>query len=312
MPNPTARHVTATVTSDDVRRAFYESPVGSDWDAWIEEIQLDPLQIIYIDDDEGARYRVPIVLDTSGDGPDAVTFGEPVQVVIRYQDTATVAATAAGKDPIRFASRAESRPGQRPAATQAPADQPVTSPTTKEDGSMPDTINKAGLVKALGLPDDADEDTILDALDAKITAPPAAPAATEPVAASAGETTEVALLRRELDTANGKIGELVAARAKDDTAAKAKAKADLFAASFGRGVIGGPSDPERVEFERDYDEAPEVITRILASRADGSKFPVRASGYGTDTTTQPNPAEGDDYWFPGTAKPRSALATAGD
>jgi hypothetical protein len=89
MPNPTARRIAASVTSDDVRRAFYESPVGSDWDAWIEEIQLDPMQIIYIDDDEGARYRVAVVIDSAGDGPDAVTFGEPVRVVIRYEDART-------------------------------------------------------------------------------------------------------------------------------------------------------------------------------------------------------------------------------
>lgn len=310
MPNPTARQVSATVTSDDVRRAFYESPVGSDWDAWIEEIQLDPLQIIYIDDGEGARYRVPVTIG-AGDGPDAVSFGEPVKVVIRYQDAGVAA--AAGQNLIRFATRAESRPGDRPAASSdTPADQPVTPPTDhKEADTMSDTIPTAGLVKALGLADDADEDAILDALDAKLTAAPPA-AVPEPVAASTGDATELALLRRELETANGKIAELVTARASDDTAKKADKKRDLFAAAFTAGKIGGPSDPERVEFEKDYDEAPAVIERILASRAAGSKFPVRASGYGTDETTATDPASDDNYWFPGAAKPRSALATAGD
>jgi hypothetical protein len=310
MPNPTARQVAATVTSDDVRRAFYESPVGSDWDAWIEEIQLDPLQIIYIDDDEGARYRVPVTIGT-GDGPDAVSFGDPVKVVIRYQDAGVAA--SAGDQSIRFASRAESRPGKRAAASSdAPADQPVTPPTDhKEADTMSDTIPTAGLVKALGLTGDVDEDAILDALDAKIKA---AETPAEPVAAAApkGDDTEVAILRRELDTANAKIGELVTARAGDEADKKAKAKRDLFAAAFTAGKIGGPSDPERIEFEKDYDEAPQVIERILASRAAGSKFPVQASGYGTDETTATDPASDDNYWFPGAAKPRPALATAGD
>lgn len=313
MPNPNPRQVAASVSADDVRRAFYESPVGSDWDAWIEEIQLDPLQIIYIDDGEGVRYRVPVAIG-SGDGSDAVTFGDPVQVVIRYEDTGSGrVAAAAGKEPIRYATRAESRPGQRPAAsTQTPADQPVTPPNDhKEADTMSDTIPTAGLVKALGLADDADEDAILDALDAKLTAAPPA-AVPEPVAASTDDATELALLRRELETANGKIAELVTARASDETTKKADKKRDLFAAAFTAGKIGGPSDPERVEFEKDYDEAPQVIERILASRAAGSKFPVQASGYGTDETTATDPASDDNYWFPGAAKPRPALATAGD
>jgi hypothetical protein len=133
MPNPTARRIAASVTSDDVRRAFYESPVGSDWDAWIEEIQLDPMQIIYIDDDEGARYRVAVVIDSAGDGPDAVTFGEPVRVVIRYED-ATVAAAAAVPSRSGSPRATESRPGQRPAAaTQTPAEPQETPPNTPEE-----------------------------------------------------------------------------------------------------------------------------------------------------------------------------------
>lgn len=179
---------------------------------------------------------------------------------------------------------------------------------------MSDTINKAGLVKALGLADDADEDTILDALDTKLTAPAPAPV-TDPakVAAAAGDATEVALLRREVDTANSKIAELTAARAKDDETAKATRKTAVFEAAFRQGKIGGPDDTERVAFEADYDQAPEVITRILDARAVGSKFPVNLSGYGVDDQTKTDPASGDNYWLSGIrTQPVAALSTAGD
>lgn len=310
MPNPTARPVAATVTSDDVRRAFYESPIGSDWDAWIEEIQLDPLQIIYIDDDEGVRFRVPVVIDSTGDGPDAVTFGDPVQVVIRYEDTsAGMVAAVAGREPIRFASRAESRPGKPPAAAapQAPAEPPETPPTdTKEADDMSDTLSK-GLRERLGVTDESvDEAALLSALDEAL-----AERVETPVAAGKDDSSqETAILRRELEKAQAQIGELVSARASDESAKKAEKKSQLFAAAFAAGKIGGPSDPERIEFEKDYDEAPAVIERILAGRAAGSKFPVKATGFGVDEDTVADPAADDNYWFPGAHKP--ALTHAGD
>jgi hypothetical protein len=128
--------------------------------------------------------------------------------------------------------------------------------------------------------------------------------------ASTGSDSELTILRRELAKAQGQIGDLVNARATDDTEKKATKKRDLFASAFAAGKIGGPTDPERVEFEKDYDEAPAVIERILAGRAAGSKFPVKAAGYGTDETTVADPANDDNYWLPGTRKP--AFTTAGD
>ena len=73
MPNPTPVLVAASVTADDVSRAFYASRLGSGWYAWIEELQLDPLQVIYVDDDAGTRNRVPVTVGT-GDG-DAFPLG---------------------------------------------------------------------------------------------------------------------------------------------------------------------------------------------------------------------------------------------
>jgi hypothetical protein len=115
MPNPQPLKVAATVTSEDVRRAFYED---ASWSMWIEEIQLDPvMQLIVTNDDDGERSRVPITIG-KGDGSDAVSFGTPIPVVVRYEDVPnedTAEGVAASR--IVYASRAESRPGRKPAAT---------------------------------------------------------------------------------------------------------------------------------------------------------------------------------------------------
>lgn len=106
------------------------------------------------------------------------------------------------------------------APTQAPADQPVTPPTQHKEADTMSDIPTAGLVKALGLPDDADEDTILEAVEAQITAAasaakaPPAPAAAVPdghvlmskdaldelrIAATAGQEARAVQLRADRD-----------------------------------------------------------------------------------------------------------------
>jgi hypothetical protein len=132
VPNPNPRTVAASVTSEDVIRSFYASPLGQSWDAWVTELQLDPLQVIYCDDATGDSYRVPVTVDAGKDGTDAVSFETPIKVVLRYDDAAAQVAAAAGREPIRFASREESRPGQRPAAGG-----PTTSPAEPADGNTP-------------------------------------------------------------------------------------------------------------------------------------------------------------------------------
>lgn len=128
MSNPRAAEIAAGVTTEDVRRAFYASPVGDGWDVWIEEIQLEPLQLIAMNDSTGKRARVPVEIG-AGDGEDAVSFGEAVDVVVRYDD---VAATTGSKS-VRYASREESRPGTAPA--DPPAGKKVTPPTTAAEAA---------------------------------------------------------------------------------------------------------------------------------------------------------------------------------
>jgi hypothetical protein len=161
MPNPAPAKVAATVTSEDIRRAYYD--VNTSWDLYIEEIQLDPLQLIVCDDSTGDHLRVPITIG-AGEGTNAVAFGEPTKVIIRYEDAAKVAASG-GRAPIRYASKAESRGVT--ASQELPAE-PVegTNPTQPEvivaDAS---STLREGLLSRLGVTDaDVDDDTLLAAL----------------------------------------------------------------------------------------------------------------------------------------------------
>lgn len=174
----TSRVVAASVSTEDVRRAYYDD---APWSYWIEEFSLDPLQLIVVDDESGDRMRVPVTVAPDGDGADGVTFGTPVKVVVRYDDVATpdpaaaddpAADTAAASAPsaptvIRYASRAESRPG-RPASASTPA--AAADGATTEGGSGVEITNEqlAALRTALGLADDADIDAIIAAVQALV------------------------------------------------------------------------------------------------------------------------------------------------
>ncbi|WP_245677985.1 phage protease, partial [Nocardia acidivorans] len=182
MPSPSPRQVAAGVTTEDVRRKFYD---GASWSQWIEEFHLEPLELIVLDDNTGTRERVPVVVDTAGDGTDGVTFGTAVPVVVRYDDAtpatdpvaadpaANEAAAVAASKILRYASRAESRPGRAAsaAAPVTPTAAEHTTTDTTEGGSGVEITNEqlAALRTALGLADDADLDAIIAAIQALAT-----------------------------------------------------------------------------------------------------------------------------------------------
>jgi len=187
--------VKASVTSEDIRRAFYERP-ETGWDAWLEEIQLAPeLQVIIHDDRTNARSRLPVIVDEAADGTDAVSFGDAVDVVVRYEDVAATpeavaAARGTNAERVVFASRDASR------KVQASQEDPTVT-----------TLSEAVRDK-LGLTDtDADDDALIAALTnatvaTEAPAEPEAPAA--PVTEAAPSTgtvtvdeTEYANLRRQ-------------------------------------------------------------------------------------------------------------------
>jgi len=93
------------ITTEDVRRAYYDNPDTS-YAMWITELQLDPLQLIVCDEGSGDVFRVPI---SAAKGE--LTFGDPVPVSIEYVDRPAPAKQPAAAGTLRFASREESRAG---------------------------------------------------------------------------------------------------------------------------------------------------------------------------------------------------------
>lgn len=185
MPAPVARQVAASVSIEDVRRAWYNSPAGQTQTAWIEEIRLDPLELIIVDDATNSRARVPVSFVPGKTGDEAFTFAAPVAVTLVYQDLTTPAPAPApmpvappAADPAsltaaaRYRTRADSRSGLAAAQTSqaqttgtATADSTADEPT--EDAPAALTLNIAQTTKAcqlLGIPTDSDAATFLAAL----------------------------------------------------------------------------------------------------------------------------------------------------
>jgi hypothetical protein len=108
------------ITTEDVRRAYYDNPDTS-YAMWITELQLDPLQLIVCDEGSGAVFRVPI---SAAKGE--LTFGDPVPVSIEYVDKPGDKPKAGT---LRFASRDESRKGVTdPKAADEPEPPADTTP----------------------------------------------------------------------------------------------------------------------------------------------------------------------------------------
>jgi len=206
--SPVPAQVTAATTTDDVRRAFYLTPAGSDWDVWIQEMFIDPPELIVADDDNAGLSRVPYTVDNAG----AVTFGDWQNVKVTYVAARAQAAPAA----VTYATHDESRAVTAAATTQqlppAPAAGMVATAggtTTALEEPMPDTLS-VGLRERLGgtLADDADEATLLAALDEALaeradTTPPVPTTAPAPAATGTVLVDATQLQQLRVDAAAG-------------------------------------------------------------------------------------------------------------
>lgn len=307
VPSPTPQLVSAAVSVDDLRKEFNER---APWDQWITEIQLDPLQLIVLDDGSQSLWRVPVTLGADG----SITFGTAVKVEVNYVDaTDTEDAPVIAAAPARFvfAARGESRPGDKPAASPlnsvnvpatpppvaaAPAPTvPAAEPVSTEPKEAPQVSTLSEDMRSrLGLPADADEAAILAAVDALKTAAPPAP------------TTETAPVEPVAEAVTEPVGELVSASAAKPTTPTAavpdprieamaselssatRQLADIRAASAAkeRSTVldsaqreGKFKPADRSAWEKRYDAAPPVITEVLAAIAPGTAVPVVLAGY---------------------------------
>ena len=147
-------HAAASV--EDVRRSFYENGPGTDFALWIEEMFLNPAEVIVMNDETGQLAKYPFTLNED----DTITWGEGADVKREY-----VTASAHTPD-ARFTSAAESRPDQ---TTTAPAEDPATD----EEEPMPEFTEDqtTKLLEALGLDEGADAAAIVTAVEELATKP---------------------------------------------------------------------------------------------------------------------------------------------
>jgi hypothetical protein len=153
---PAPRRVAASVDMGDVRSAFYEQIAteesGRYW-WWLHQVYIDPTVVI-AEDDSGEYWLIPY------DGKTA-EMGDPVQVFIQWvnKEDGKVAASVSipeqfGQPATVYAAARESRPAAR---------EQEFHNKKEARGSMP--IDTLLLTKRLGLPDDATEEQINEALE---------------------------------------------------------------------------------------------------------------------------------------------------
>lgn len=152
------QRVSASVTSEDVRRSFFDDFAQDErywW--WPATLYLDP-KLVIADDDEGALWACPY--STKGD---SVTWGEPAEVAVQYVEVGSgKVAAARAKAAGVSATAAEARPKDRVRAATA---------TEKEEETM-GTIPSA-ILERLELPEDATEEQALAKLaELKTEQPP--------------------------------------------------------------------------------------------------------------------------------------------
>jgi Mu-like prophage I protein len=162
--------VSASVSTEDIRRSYYES---AGYSMWITEFEIDPLQLIVCDDSSGKYFRVGVNL--SGD---EFTFDPPVEVAIQYQDVpASQSTTARARASLTWASREESRKGM-PIPRVSPADAakrihkaPVAGQANGPSNQEGSVMDSAKIREALGLAADAPDDDVRAVLAAAGLAP---------------------------------------------------------------------------------------------------------------------------------------------
>jgi 2'-5' RNA ligase len=195
-------------------------------------------------------------------------------------------------------------PNQGVKAAEAVVPAPISDlPAAEPEHEIP-TEPKEDLVSdlsefrsRLGLDDTADEQAMLAALDelkTKAETPAPAEPTPEMVAASAAATKKAEEIEAEktvLASAVDKLTEQVTSISGELAAVKAEKAATVKASVIGGAVREGKIKPaDRETWEKDYDEAPAVTSRILASIAPGTAVPVMASGVVGD----PEPATSTD------------------
>lgn len=327
MPEPV--RVAASVNLDTVRSEFYGDNGTKTFGpyAWIREVWSD---FVIVDNDEGDLYQVPWSEDSAN--PGEILWGKPVSVRVQYVpdtsaedagDAAPLKAAAgnslrAGALRARLATlnvAASGEPQTTPPADAPPTPQPepatpVTPPATDVPAAEPeptntdekgDSMSLSEFRSRLGLGDDADENAVLAALDARLQPP--APSTTEGGETQPEPTATAEVREPELVAASTKPvlpAGVVAVEASTLAELRAMAEAgqraeqrqraedrDRFIAAA---ITDGKFSPARkTHWTKAYDADPEGVRETIDGLEKGLVVPVAAKGTaGGDDEIDPN------------------------
>jgi 2'-5' RNA ligase len=290
----TGRGSTVPETNAERVRAAWND--AAPHEQWVTEIAPDLSYVVVVSEPERRFTRHQVHVSAAGQ----ITFGRGRPIRLGYVD-ASGAVTA---QRTVFASRAESRPvaasegaghlASPPApgpVTELPAAEPEEPTTEPKEGDLMSTLS-TDVRSRLGLPDDADDAAVVAALDALKTKAETPPPAVEPdpalVAASAATVQERDELKKEVTVLASRLDEISGELAKTKAEKAATVKASVLSEARRLGKYA-PADEAR--WSSDYDDAPAVITRVLASIAPGTAVPVSAAG----ETGAPEPTGTDGF-----------------
>jgi hypothetical protein len=298
---PTETPPAASVDVDVIRRRFNmewatdpdnNAPDGVDtywW--WARSIRVDPDEII-ADDDEGSLWRIPFTTD----GADEVTFDEPQRVREEFVPVNASVGTAVKALTDRTRQRVAASGLTRPDKTD-PSNPAASRPDPEEETTMTD-LDMDALRSRLGLPEDATEEQINEALTAEPEGtepePPAEDAQTresqtpEPVAASDGMT--VTLDAGVLAELQRQAAEGSAARAEQVTEQREK----VLAAAIKAGKIA-PSSKDA--WRSKLQETPEATAAEL-DKLPAGLIPVDETELGNGGSESADASAYPDNWFP--------------
>lgn len=285
MPNATA--VSAGQTVDDIMRSFYDGPAADNW-WWIEEIYVDPTELVAVDDETGTLYKVPFTATDTG-----LTWGEPVEVKREY-----VAASA--KPPVAsWSSREQSRPGlpNRPAAAAGDPNQEGTSMLTFDD------TQAAELLSLLGLADGAEPADVLDAVKALASSAEGTGDTSSATSASSAtpepEAVRAAAAGLGLTVLDAGTVEELRRNSAEGVAARAELKRQDLERRVGAAVAAGKIPPSRRDHWLTALENDEGMADVLASMPD-NLVPVSETGHNGDAVGASVETDAEDLnWFGG-------------
>jgi hypothetical protein len=297
MPTRALGQVVASASIDELCRAAEEWAETQDClgDCWVRDVGTD--WVVFTVWLPGGDSRLYQCSWSESDG--VFTFGEPIRVRPTYEpvpDMSGQAMAASGLPGVAHDVSMCRVRRESPDALRSARGRDVTASSAHPSGEhVP--ISPA-LAAELGVPEDADDATVLEAI-AKLRAPePPAPVEPQQTTPEGGTTDTppvdvealvAAAVQRATQPLLGQIETLSGHVA----ASRAREAADEKNRVIGDAITAGKITPaSREQWEKDYDAAPAVVTSILAKLARGTAVPVTATGHAGGEVTGPD-AEAD-------------------